>query len=36
MLVDSHCHLDFEVLNRDLESVIQRAFDNNIGLMQTI
>ena len=36
MLVDSHCHLDFEVLNSDLKSVIQRAFDNDVGLMQTI
>ena len=36
MLVDSHCHLDFDVLSSDLKSVIKRAFDNNIGLMQTI
>ena len=36
MLVDSHCHLDFKVLNNNLKSVIQRAFDNDVGLMQTI
>ena len=36
MIVDSHCHLDFEVLKKDLEGVIQRAKENNVCVMQTI
>ncbi len=29
-LIDSHCHLDFDVFDEDREQVIQRAQDNNI------
>ena len=36
MIVDSHCHLDFEVLHSDLETVIERAKKNGVGVMQTI
>ena len=31
MLIDSHCHLDFEVLERQLASVIQRAEAAGVG-----
>ena len=30
-LVDSHCHLDFEVFDNDRAQVLQRAQDNNIN-----
>ena len=36
MLVDTHCHLDFEVLNNDLEGVLSRAKENGVGIIQTI
>ena len=36
MLVDTHCHLDFKVLNDDLAGVLERAKANGIAMMQTI
>ncbi len=30
-LIDSHCHLDFEVFDNDRSDVLQRARDNNIS-----
>jgi len=30
-LIDSHCHLDFEVFDDDRSTVLQRAKDNNIS-----
>ena len=30
-LIDSHCHLDFEVFDNDRSEVLQRAKDNNIS-----
>lgn len=30
-LIDSHCHLDFEVFDNDRTQVLQRAKDNNIS-----
>ena len=30
-LIDSHCHLDFEVFDNDRLEVLQRAKDNNIS-----
>ncbi|MFQ5985001.1 MAG: TatD family hydrolase [Alphaproteobacteria bacterium] len=36
MLVDSHCHLDFPAFDDDLDDVIQRARDADVGVMQTI
>ncbi|MBI3545475.1 MAG: TatD family hydrolase [Gammaproteobacteria bacterium] len=33
MLVDSHCHLNFDPLNTCLEDVLQRARDNGVGHM---
>ncbi len=36
MLVDSHCHLDFNVLQKDLVSVLKRAFANDVTLLHTI
>jgi TatD DNase family protein len=36
MLVDSHCHLDFPDFADDLDSIVKRARDKNIGRMVTI
>ena len=35
-LVDSHCHLDFDVFAEDLDGVVQRARDAGLGRMVTI
>jgi len=36
LLVDSHCHLNFPDYKEDIDSVIQRARENGVGVMQTI
>ncbi|EJF87910.1 TatD family hydrolase [Bartonella vinsonii subsp. arupensis OK-94-513] len=36
MLIDTHCHLDFEDFSKDLNDVIQRALDANVKRMITI
>ncbi|MCZ2328263.1 TatD family hydrolase [Bartonella sp. F02] len=36
MLIDTHCHLDFEDFAQDLDAVIQRALDADVGRMITI
>ena len=36
MLVDSHCHLDFDVFDDDREDAIRRARDAGVGTMVTI
>lgn len=36
MLVDSHCHLDFENFDEDRAETIQRAIDAGVGTMVTI
>ena len=36
MLVDTHCHLDFKILNDDLDDVLNRARENGIDIIQTI
>jgi len=36
MLVDSHCHLDFDKFDDDRAEVLTRAFDAGIGMMVTI
>lgn len=36
MLVDSHCHLDFDALSSDLEGVLERMAQANIGACVTI
>ncbi len=35
-IIDSHCHLDFNVFKEDFPAMLQRAKDNNIAVMQTI
>ena len=35
-MIDSHCHLNFDSLARDLKSIIQRAKENNITAMLSI
>jgi TatD DNase family protein len=36
VLIDSHCHLDFEVLSNDLDGVLARAAAAGVGGMVTI
>lgn len=36
MLVDSHCHLDFDSFDEDRSETLNRAFDAGIGMMVTI
>jgi TatD DNase family protein len=36
MIIDSHCHLDYEPMFSSLDSVVNRALKNDIGLMLTI
>jgi len=35
-IIDSHCHLDFEEFNEDIDEVLKRAKDNKIIGIQTI
>ncbi|HTN62559.1 MAG TPA: TatD family hydrolase, partial [Devosia sp.] len=36
MLIDSHCHLDFEVLANDIDGVLARAAAVGVSGMVTI
>ncbi|VEJ45350.1 TatD family hydrolase [Bartonella vinsonii] len=36
MLIDTHCHLDFEDFSKDLDDVVQRAIDADVKRMITI
>ncbi len=36
MLIDSHCHLDYEVFEEDFTAILQRAKENQVELFQTI
>ncbi|MBT5048532.1 MAG: TatD family hydrolase [Rhodospirillaceae bacterium] len=36
MLVDSHCHLDFDSFDEDRPETLNRAFDAGVGMMVTI
>mgnify|MGYP001271200338 CR=1 FL=1 len=36
MIIDSHCHLDYEPMFSNLEKVIKRAKESNVKFMLTI
>ena len=36
MIIDSHCHLDYEPMSSNLKEVIERAFRNNVKYMLSI
>ena len=36
MIIDSHCHLDYEPLSNNLDEVISRALENGVNLFLTI
>ena len=36
MIVDSHCHLEYEPISSNLNQVVQRAIDNNVKYMLSI
>lgn len=36
LIVDSHCHLNFEVLHKELDAVVERAHKANVKVMQTV
>ena len=36
MIIDSHCHLEFDPLHGDLDAVFKRAFSNNVKYFLTI
>ena len=36
MIIDSHCHLDYEPMFSDLEAVLKRAKNSNVKFMLTI
>ena len=36
MIIDSHCHLDYEPMYSNLDNVVKRAKDSNVKIMLTI
>ena len=36
MLVDSHCHLDFDAFDGELDAIVENARDAGVGMMVTI
>ena len=36
MIIDSHCHLDYEILYNNLENIIHRADNNDVKILLTI
>ena len=36
MIIDSHCHLEYEPLSKNLDSVLERAFKNGVKYLLTI
>ena len=36
MIIDSHCHLNYEPISLSVEKVIKRANEEGVGLMLTI
>ena len=35
-MIDSHCHLNFDTLTKNINKIIQRAKDNNITSILSI
>ena len=36
MIIDSHCHLEYEPLSKNLDSVVDRALKNGVKYLLTI
>ena len=36
MIIDSHCHLEYEPLSKNLDAVVARALKNGIKYLLTI
>ena len=36
MIIDSHCHLEYEPMGSNLDEVIDRAFKNNVKYLLSI
>ena len=36
MIIDSHCHLDYEPLNQNLDKILDRASNSGVKLLLTI
>ena len=36
MIIDSHCHLEYEPMASNLNAVLERAFNNNVKYMLSI
>jgi len=36
MIIDSHCHLEYEPMSSNLKEVIDRAFKNNVKYLLSI
>ena len=36
MIIDSHCHLEYEPMGSDLDNVVERAFKNNVKYLLSI
>ena len=36
MIIDSHCHLEYEPLSKNLDSIVDRALKNGVEYLLTI
>ena len=36
MIIDSHCHLDYEPMSSSLKKVVERAIKNNVKYLLSI